>query len=385
MTAVAQAGAGARRFARYAGALERAGSDAFVLASEPAVQHATGLHLYTQRLIPQRPTVCVLAPPRPPVIVCVEYEIEQLATEFPELDVVTFAEVGDDPWRLVAALLAEAGARRVVVEDTIPAAWLEGLRRNLPGAEVQLSYELPALPRIVKDEHEIAVIEAGSLAAERAIAAGAEVAGEGVSEQVVARTIADAFRAELSTRASEVAGICIGPQHIDQMHHLAGPELLPARGPSRLGIVGRIDGYWILLTRMHALGDEPRYAEVHSAYVSAYEETLETLQPGASTSALYAECRERLAAAGFTLVSAKAGHGTGLDFRELPWISHAHDSELVAGTVLAYDFGTAAVGPYTLHIEDRVLIADDGPRRLSNLWDHADARGGYRAALGAVR
>jgi len=57
------------RLEAYAGVLERAGADAFVLTSEPGVQHACGVRLYTHRLIPQRPIACVVAPPGPPVTV----------------------------------------------------------------------------------------------------------------------------------------------------------------------------------------------------------------------------------------------------------------------------------------------------------------------------
>ena len=67
----------------YAAVLERAGADAFVLTSEPAVQHACGVRLYTHRLIPQRPIVCVVCPPGPPVAVVCVLEEDQLAAEHP--------------------------------------------------------------------------------------------------------------------------------------------------------------------------------------------------------------------------------------------------------------------------------------------------------------
>ena len=53
--------------------------------------------------------------------------------------------------------------------------------------------------------------------------------------------------------------------------------------------------------------------------------------------------------------SEKIGHGTGVDFRELPWIAAGDEATLEPGTVLAYDYGADLDG-YMLHVEDRVLV-----------------------------
>jgi Xaa-Pro aminopeptidase len=150
---------GESRLEAYAAALERVGADAFVLTSEPAVQHLCGVRLYTHRLIPQRPIICALAPPEPPVVVTCVLEEDQLAAEHPGLARRTFLEFDDDPWAKVADALSSAGSARIVVEDTIPSAWLATLRERLPGADFVVSYDLPLEPRIVKDPGEQRLLE----------------------------------------------------------------------------------------------------------------------------------------------------------------------------------------------------------------------------------
>jgi Xaa-Pro aminopeptidase len=92
---------------------------------------------------------------------------------------------------------------------------------------------------------------------------------------------------------------------------------------------------------------------------------------------LYDRCRARAAEAGFELTTLKIGHSTGLDFREWPYVAPQDDAELAPGMVLAYDYGLDGADGTVLHIEDRVAITDDEPRRISDGWDLHDLRGGF--------
>jgi Xaa-Pro dipeptidase len=367
------------RLSRYAAALERAGADAFILTSEPALQHAAGIRLYSQRLIPQRPVACILAPPAPPVCVCVEYEVGQLGLEAPGLELRSFGELTGDPWQIVATALDERGASHVIVEDTFLAQWLVALEERFSG-QIEVSFEIPVAPRTIKDPEEVAILGEASRGAERALAAGAALLEPGRSEAEVARAIVLSFLERFGDRAGEVTGVCAAPQNNRSMHHRAGPATMPESGPVRVGLVGRLDGYWVLLTRMLVLGRDERFERAFERYASCYEENLTSLRPGERCSELYAAAKGRLTAAGLELTSEKIGHGTGVDFRELPWIAAGDEATLEPGTVLAYDYGADLDG-YMLHVEDRVLVDTEGPRRLSDGWDLQDACEGFRRLL----
>ena len=367
------------REAAYSAVLARERADAFVLTSEPAVRHAVGVHVYTMRLIPQRPVACVIAPPDPPVVVACVLEEDQLAADHPGLRLETFREFGDDPWARVAGALR--GARRIVVEDSIPAAWLAQLHCRIPDANLAVSYDLPLEPRIVKDADEIALLSEASRAAERALAAGAALAVPGATEREVAVAVASRFAELLPGRASEVEGSCIAPQNNRSMHHHPGGTVLPGSGPVRLGVVGRVDGYWVLITRMLLLGDDPVFEDAYRRYLDVYEAGLDSLTAGAEPAPLWADCARRAARNGFELTTLKIGHGTGLDFRERPWLSEADDLPLAPGMVLAYDYGLESEDWIVLHVEDRIVVTGEGPRRLSDGWDLADLSGGFQAVL----
>jgi Xaa-Pro aminopeptidase len=370
------------RMAAYAGVLRRARADAFVLTSEAAVRHACGVHLYTQRLIPQRPVVCVLAPPAPPAVVCCVLEQDQIQAQRPGVLARTFLEFDDDPWAHVTDLLGGSGWRgRVVVEDTMPAAWLQRLRTWLAGAELIVSEDLSAEPRAVKDQAEQRLLEEASRAADCALAAGAALVAPGRTEREVAATITKSFLEQFPARATEVTGTCIGPQNNRSMHHVAGDHALPERGPVRLAVVGRVDGYWVLVARMLLLDQDPRLEDAYRRYLAAYQETMAALRPGAICREVYERCCQLVAEAGFELTTLKIAHGTGLDFRERPLVAPVDTTPLVPGMVLAYDYGLETERGEVLHVEDRVLIEYDGPRRLSDGWDTTDLRHGFSRLL----
>jgi Xaa-Pro aminopeptidase len=371
----------ADRVARYHELLAEEGAGGLVLTSEPAVQHASGVHLYTQRLIPQRPVALVLTPGRAPRMVCCVLELDQVAAERPELEIDAFPEFGVDPWESVARILSARPDGDVLVEDTMPVAWCEQLRGHLGDRRVRVSADVSTRARAIKDGAEHQRFREASDAADRALAAGAAAVAPGVSEHEVAERIVATFQRLLPGRTSEVSAMSIAQRNNRAMHHLPTADTFTDSGPVRLGIVGRVDGYWIIITRMLILGDDAGLLDAYRRYVEVYEASMAELRPGASCAELYERCRVRAAAAGFELTTLKTGHGTGLDFRERPWISPAEDAVLEPGMILAFDYGLDTEDGHVLHIEDRVAVTDGAPERLSGGWDLRDPRTGFAGLL----
>lgn len=366
---------------RYGALLAEHGAGSLILTSEPAVQHASGVHLYTQRLIPQRPVALVMSRGGALRIVCCILEVDQLRAQHPDLEIEAFPEFGVDPWSIVADLLAESPDGPVVVEDTMPVAWCEALRSRLDGRSVDVSSTLAMDARQIKTPAEHRLFAEASDAADRALAAGAAAIAPATTEREVADEIVATFQRLLHGRTSEVAAMAIAPANNRAMHHLPTATAFGDRGPVRLGIVGRVDGYWIIITRMLVLGAEHYLLDAYRRYVDVYEASMAELRAGESCADLFARCKARAARAGFDLTTLKTGHGTGLDFRERPWLSPAEDRRLEAGMILAFDYGLDTENGVVLHLEDRVAITNGEPLRLSDGWDVRDPRCGHEALL----
>lgn len=362
------------RRARYAQALRATGADLCLLASDAGVQHATGIRLYSMAIIPERPVVALVDPADTSVVVW-EWEHDQLAAERPGLRLVGFPEWGVDPWDAVAAEAARlAPGGTILLEWTTPAPAVPALERA--GLRVTVDAGLALLGvRSPKDPAEIAWFERASRLADEAIAA---VAAEGVmgrTERGLADAIADRFLTCVGGEA-EAAGIVSGPASNRENHHLGSGRRLTG-GAVRLGLKARVDGYWMLLTRMAWASDDSSgppsdVASDYAAYMAAHEAGWRALVPGAEAGAINALVRATLEAGGLRLRSPKVGHATGLSFRELPVLRADDHSPIAPGTVLAYDFAIVADATRSgtfLHVEDRVLVTPSGPVRLSDAID----------------
>jgi Xaa-Pro aminopeptidase len=374
MDATVAAALAARR-ERYARVLGAAGADVAVLASEAGVAHATGARLYTMALIPERPVVALVSMTET-VLVCWEWERDQIRAERPDLALVGFPEWGSDPWHTVAR-----EARRLagphgtaLLEATVPAPAVSALQAR--GLRVRVDDELTLLGvRAPKDPDELAHLIAAARTGDEAIAMIAAGTVRGRTERQLADAIAARFRESVRGDV-ESAGICSGPASNRSNHHLADDVSLEP-GPVRLGLKAQVNGYWLVLTRMAwASADggaaDSAFAEDYTAYMAAHEAGWRALRPGVSAGEPYALVRERLAAGGLRLRSPKVGHGTGLSFRELPVLRDGDSTPVEAGTFLAFDFAihpeSARSGAF-LHVEDRIVVTGDGPVRVSDAVD----------------
>jgi Xaa-Pro aminopeptidase len=370
------------RRARYQPLLDRTTTSAAVLASGPGVQDATGVRLYSQAIIPERPVAAVVGRDRTALAIW-EWDAPQVEMERPDLELATFPEFGRDPWTTVAGLAASVvgPAHRVIVEESCPAPAVQALEAAGLDVVVDVGFEGFMAVRSVKDAAEIADATAAARAADQAIATVAGQPLGGMTERAVADAIAASFRAAIGGDV-EAAGIVVGPTHLRATHHLASDDPLTA-GPIRLGLMARVDGLWSLLTRM-GWGSDPTsterwpaagaFAADYAAYIDAHTAGWEAMRPGVTAGDVYGLVRERLAANNLRLRSPKVGHGTGLSFREAPVLRADDPTALPADSVYAFDYAvyqdSTRSGAF-VHVEDRILVTADGPIRLSNVTDTA--------------
>jgi len=94
--------------------------------------------------------------------------------------------------------------------------------------------------------------------------------------------------------------------------------------------------------------------------------------PGGSAVTPCRVVKDRLAAGGLRSRSPKIGYATGLTIRERPILRPDETIPLKPGAFFAFDFAThpeSTRSGYHIHVEDRVLLTDDGPTRISDTID----------------
>ena len=110
----------------------------------------------------------------------------------------------------------------------------------------------------------------------------------------------------------------------------------------------------------------PEQRSVYSRLIEVHQETIEAMRPGVPASHVF-----EVAAAGYERVNipfkglAFAGHGVGLYIHEAPMLSGDEHTLLRPNMVFSVETRVRWPGREGYHIEDVVVIREDGPELVT--------------------
>jgi Xaa-Pro aminopeptidase len=285
------------------------------------------------------------------------------------------AEAEADGWDVVTVTddwlggIAERLAGRVGFEDDeMSVRTLERLREKLAdGVEMVAAGGSVEELRRVKDEGELAAIEAAAQLADEAWRWSVERGLVGRSERDVARA-AEARIRELGGEPSFPAIVAAGPNGA-LPHAEAGERVIAAGDLVVFDMGAKLDGYCSDGTRTFAAAEPAEPAvEVYELVREAQAEALAAVRAGIGGEELDAVARERIKAAGHgDRFGHGLGHGVGLEVHEAPRLSPRSEDVLAAGEVVTVEPGVYLPGEVGVRIEDLVVVEEEGCRNLSGL------------------
>ncbi|WP_406505848.1 M24 family metallopeptidase [Streptomyces sp. NBC_00212] len=350
------------RMARAAQSAADAGLAGVLVAPGPDLVYLTG---YQPTAITERLTVLVLAAGQDPVLVVPTLEAPDAehAAGAAALTLRDWTD-GKDPYAVTAPLLDVDG--RFGVSDNAWAMHLLGLQKELPGTSyVALTEALPML-RAVKDEHELARLEAAGAAADEAYGEIVKVRFAGRKETEVAADLA-ALLMKYGHSQVDFTVVGSGPNGANP-HHEAGDRTIGQGDMVVLDFGGLKHGYGSDTTRTVHVG-EPDVAEqrVHDVVREAQQAGFEAVRPGAACQDVDRAARAVIADAGYgEYFIHRTGHGIGVTTHEPPYMIEGEDRPLVPGMCFSIEPGIYLPGRFGVRIEDIVTVTDDGGRRLNN-------------------
>jgi Xaa-Pro aminopeptidase len=287
---------------------------------------------------------------------------ERAATEVEEWETVTIE--GD--W--LASIGERLEGRVGFEDDQMAVRSLDRLKPKLgDGVEMVAAGGVVEGLRRVKDDAELAAIEAASKLADEVWLWSLERGLGGRSERDVARA-AEARIRELGAEPSFPAIVAAGPN--GALPHAEPGEREIARGDLVVFDMGaKLDGYCSDGTRTYAVGEAGEEArEVYEVVREAQLAALAAIEAGAGGEAVDAVAREAIEAAGHgKRFGHGLGHGVGLEVHEAPRLSHRSEDVLAAGEVVTVEPGIYLPGELGVRIEDLVVVAEGGHRNLSDL------------------
>ncbi len=262
------------------------------------------------------------------------------------------------------------GLGRLGLEDSISwreqRRWASAAGREAPGIEIVALDGMVEQLRAVKDDAEVARIEAAARVADAALAEALALLRPGVTELAVQRSLDDALRSAGASGPAYDTIVASGPN--SALPHAGPRHRRMAEGDLVIIDVGAaVDGYRSDMTRTFVLGEPSQQAAAMlDAVTRSQAAGVAAVRPGACAADIDRACRSVLEQAGMGEAFVHGtGHGVGLDIHELPRVSSSSTTILEPGHVLTVEPGVYFSGVGGARVEDLVLVTSDGCRPLT--------------------
>jgi Xaa-Pro dipeptidase len=362
------------RLAAVREAMERQSVTALLLASPEDVYYLTGLNHLGYFAV----TLLVLPIEGPPLLVARAMEAPTVEVQAPQCVYVPYEDGADPAGAAVEAVRRAGSAAGPVGVDRstmyLPLAVWELIREELPDVRWSDASELVAEQRMVKSPSEIAHVRRAAAISDRALQAGLDAAGPGITE----REVAAAIYGELIRAGSEYPGVppLVRSTPTLQLEHVTWSDRALEPGDALfLELSASVARYHAPLSRIAHVGESPRgLDEVAGHALTALDAVRGALRPGARAGQVYDAWQHT--------VDARLGHSryrrhhcgyiTGIGFPP-SWtgpgtpigLRAGHDLVLREGMVFHVFSWILGQGPSDYGVSDTALVTDDGCELLT--------------------
>jgi Xaa-Pro dipeptidase len=255
------------------------------------------------------------------------------------------------------------GLATVGVEETVRHVFSDGLAREARGLTLVSGTPVTAGCRMIKDEHELALMQLANEVTLAAYHAAWKAIKEDMTQGDVSRLISQAhdrlgFPGGASVQTGEWSAL---------PHGSVAPQRI------RPGTIVMIDGgcdvegYNSDITRTFVLGTPTdKMRRVFDIERRAQDAALAAARPGVECQAVDAAARRVITDAGYgpgyTYFSHRVGHGIGMDGHEWPYLVGGNPLPLEPGMTFSDEPGIYIRGEFGMRLEDDMVITPDGAR-----------------------
>jgi Xaa-Pro aminopeptidase len=355
----------AARMARVTDDARQAGLAGVIVGPGPDLVWLTG---YRPTAITERLTMLALLDGREPTLLvpALERPDAEAAEGAPGLSIVDWRD-GSDPYAAATPLLRPDGA--FGISDSSWALHLLGLQRALPGTSYQGLTECLPMLRAVKDDTELARLEAAGAAADATYGEIVKVRFAGRRETEVAADLARLLR-QFGHEQVDFTVVGSGPNGANP-HHEAGERVIEPGDAVVLDFGGLMDGYGSDTTRTVTVGEPAaEIQKVHDIVREAQQAGVDAVRPGVGCQDIDRAARAVITDAGYgEYFIHRTGHGIGTTTHEPPYMVEGEEQPLVPGMCFSVEPGIYLPGRFGVRIEDIVTVTAGGGRRFNNT-DH---------------
>lgn len=361
---------------RFESLLAQSGLDAVIASSLENVSYLSGARIVMQRLIPDRLALLLWPGHGDPAIVVCKGEDVACRDDCRISDMRAYTEFVTSPIDLLAEVVIEKGlanGRLGLEMHSLPSGYVNQLRTRIPEATLVDCGDLMDRARMIKTPEEVDTLAAAGRFTERAIRRAFERATSGEPE----KKVADDITAGVTAAGADVLNFMFlgtGTRSFE-WHARPGPTRLQAGHVVHTDVAGNFVGYWSDLARTAFVGKpSPRRLDIYRRLYQAHVDTLDAIRPGLEVRELYSACQAAYRRVGLPFQMAHIGHGLGLGLHEYPMLKPTTDEPLQPGMVLCIEPAYLDPGVAGYHIEDLVLVTEQGREVLTDYEGAHDAQ-----------
>ena len=272
-------------------------------------------------------------------------------------------EEHENPGALVADGLRTAGiaSGKLGVEETVRFTFSNMVTLAAPSLRITNGTPVTAGCRMVKDQHELALMRLASAVTLKAYEAAYKALTDGMTQDQFADLVAKAHQ-QLGFTGG--AGVQVG-EYSALPHGSVQPQVV--REGSILLIDGgcKVEGYSSDISRTFVLGKATdRMKSVFELEFKAQSAALAAAKPGVECQAVDAAARKVIVDGGFgpdyKFFTHRVGHGMGMDGHEWPYLVRGNTLKLEPGMTFSDEPGIYIPGEFGCRLEDDMVITETG-------------------------
>lgn len=274
----------------------------------------------------------------------------------------------ESPYRLIAGILRDRGvaAGTVGMEERVRFFIFDGVRQELPSAKFVSATPVTAGCRMIKSPAEIALMQRANDITLQAIGASFKTLKEGLTQQQLSATVADATRR--LGGASDGALVIFG-KYTAFPHGSVQPQKLRDGDVVLIDAGCTVDGYTSDITRTTVFGKPTqRMRDVWALEKRAQSAAFATAKIGATCESVDAAARKVISDAGFGPgykvpgLPHRTGHGIGLDGHEWTNFVRGNTTRIQPGMCFSDEPTIVTYGEFGIRLEDCLHITESGPK-----------------------
>ncbi|MGA8619864.1 MAG: Xaa-Pro peptidase family protein [Candidatus Sulfotelmatobacter sp.] len=342
--------------------------DAIVLMEGTSLKYFTGIRWWGG----ERLFALVLPAKGAAFYVCPAFEEgrarEQIANgpDGEQLDVRTWQE-DENPYQRVAQGLKDRGmaSGKLGIDETIRFVFSDGIAKAAPQTTLTTATPVTAGCRMIKSEHELALMSLACQVTLAAYEAVYQALREGMTQQRVGELIASAygqlgFPGEASVQVGEYSAL---------PHGSATPQVIREGSIVMIDDGCTVEGYQSDITRTFVLGKASpitgdKMRKVFDIVQRAQAAALAAAHPGVECGAVDAAARKVISDAGYgsdyKYFTHRLGHGMGMDGHEWPYLVRGNTTKLRPNMTFSDEPGIYLRGEFGIRLEDDMHITENG-------------------------